>query len=231
MFLIRDTRYEAGEYQLRHAHDELQISIILRGSMNEDANGVQHRGLPGDVVVKPAGTPHANDFQATRIISLNAQTADENHPRRYGWHRSPATTAAAMRFVRDHLCAADLTDASTELLASLAECVARDRGTALRAARILEERFSTALSLGAVAEELRVHPVYLSRVFRAQWDCTPSQFLMKLRVRDAARALSTSGEPLSGIAVDCGFSDQPHFTRSFRRVMGMTPAEFRRLAS
>jgi AraC family transcriptional regulator len=43
----------------------------------------------------------------------------------------------------------------------------------------------------------------------------------------AARKLVTSDEPLTGIALAAGFSDQSHFSRTFKRQTGMTPATFR----
>ncbi|MCW5720439.1 MAG: helix-turn-helix domain-containing protein [Devosia sp.] len=49
-------------------------------------------------------------------------------------------------------------------------------------------------------------------------------------MRRAKDLLKSSGEPLSGIALMLGFSDQSHFNRVFRRHTGFTPAAFRRLA-
>ncbi|MBU2122025.1 MAG: helix-turn-helix domain-containing protein [Gammaproteobacteria bacterium] len=48
------------------------------------------------------------------------------------------------------------------------------------------------------------------------------------RVKHAQRQLARPDVPLKVVAANCGFSDQSHMTRVFRRVLNVTPAEFRR---
>lgn len=228
-FRIRDMHYTPGETQGAHAHEELQISIILRGELHEDVNGVAYRGAVGDVVLKPAGLRHANEFEATRIVCLDADPAlIEAVPRGYTWRRDAAITGAAMRvaiaFLRNH----DAGDDVADLLGALAPIA--DAPLANKAARALEEQFESTVSIDDLASTLGVHRVYLARVFRARWRCSPREYLQRTRVRAAARALSGSARPLADIALDAGFSDQAHMSRLFARQTGMTPAAFRRLA-
>ena len=65
------------------------------------------------------------------------------------------------------------------------------------------------------------------RRFRAAFHLTPQRFLRKLRLRIASRALVYTDESLSEIALNCGFADQSHFSREFRRQFGRTPREYR----
>jgi AraC-like DNA-binding protein len=65
------------------------------------------------------------------------------------------------------------------------------------------------------------------RRFRAAFHLTPQKFLRKLRLRIASRALIHTDESLSDIALTCGFADQSHFSREFRRQFGRTPREYR----
>jgi AraC-like DNA-binding protein len=64
--------------------------------------------------------------------------------------------------------------------------------------------------------------------FRACTGLPPRQWLISFRIARAQDMLAGSGETLSIIAVDCGFCDQSHFTRSFARATGVTPAAWRR---
>jgi AraC family transcriptional regulator len=98
----------------------------------------------------------------------------------------------------------------------------------LRARDLLHARFTQNLSLDEIASEAGVHPVHLARVFRRHFECTPGDYLRKLRVESACRQLTSSDMPLSEIALSAGFADQSHFTKNFRRLMQMTPGEFRR---
>lgn len=65
------------------------------------------------------------------------------------------------------------------------------------------------------------------RQFLANFHLTPQKYLRKLRLRIASRALIYTNEVLSEVALQCGFADQSHFTREFRRQFGRTPREYR----
>lgn len=65
------------------------------------------------------------------------------------------------------------------------------------------------------------------RRFLATFHLTPQRFLRKLRLRLASRALVYTDASLSEIALSCGFADQSHFSREFRRQFGRTPREYR----
>ena len=65
------------------------------------------------------------------------------------------------------------------------------------------------------------------RRFHAAFHLTPQRFLRKLRLRIASRALIYTEASLSDIALNCGFADQSHFSREFRRQFGRTPREYR----
>ncbi|MFA6546554.1 MAG: AraC family transcriptional regulator [Limisphaerales bacterium] len=65
------------------------------------------------------------------------------------------------------------------------------------------------------------------RKFRQNFQVTPQQYLRKLRIRMACRALVFTEQPLAEVAVECGFADQSHFNHEFRRQMGRTPRAYR----
>jgi AraC family transcriptional regulator len=52
--------------------------------------------------------------------------------------------------------------------------------------------------------------------------------VLRRRIEVAQGLMLTTSEPLSSIAVSCGMCDQPHFTRSFHRIVGATPHTWRR---
>jgi AraC-like DNA-binding protein len=65
------------------------------------------------------------------------------------------------------------------------------------------------------------------RKFRSTFHLTPQRYLRKLQLRMASRALVYTNQPLAGVATSCGFVDQSHFSREFRRQFGRSPRDYR----
>jgi AraC family transcriptional regulator len=82
-------------------------------------------------------------------------------------------------------------------------------------------------SLSAMAADLDLHPVHVSRMFKRHLGVTVSQYQRDLRLQRAARALLESGEPLADVADDHGFADQSHMTRELSRATSWSPARLR----
>jgi AraC-like DNA-binding protein len=68
----------------------------------------------------------------------------------------------------------------------------------------------------------------LQREFRRLFRMSPSEYLMRLRLQLARRQLTESNAAIGSIAASCGFYDQSHFTRSFKKYIGLTPLAYRR---
>ncbi len=82
-------------------------------------------------------------------------------------------------------------------------------------------------SLGAVAAGLDLHPVHVSRMFKRHLGVTASQYLRRLRLQRAARALLEGRESIAEVADGHGFADQSHMTREILRATNWTPAKLR----
>jgi len=65
------------------------------------------------------------------------------------------------------------------------------------------------------------------RAFLREYGLPPQQYLKRLRIQTACRRLVDTRESVAAIAQRCGFADQSHLTREFRRVTGSTPAAYR----
>lgn len=99
-----------------------------------------------------------------------------------------------------------------------------------RARRLLSDRCDERVSLRELADAAGLSRFELIRRFSDQVGLPPSAFQRHLRV-EHARALLRAGEPPAAVAAICGFADQPHLTRVFKRMVGVTPAAFARAGS
>ena len=94
---------------------------------------------------------------------------------------------------------------------------------------ILHERFSESLSLVDISLLVNRHPVHIAREFRNQYGCTIGQYTRRLRIEFACSRLEDPDLSLSEIALESGFSQQSHFSGTFKEMTGFTPSEYRDL--
>ena len=80
----------------------------------------------------------------------------------------------------------------------------------------------------ALASELGMHRVVLHRAFKRAYGESLRDDVARGRLAAAAKLLTASDESLAGIAVSCGYFDQSHFCRQFKRYTGMAPSAYRR---
>lgn len=95
-----------------------------------------------------------------------------------------------------------------------------------RAKQVVHERGCRRLSLGEIAGEVGVSPVYLTQEFTRTEGMPLYKYQLQLRLSRALVELPYCDD-ITGLAIDLGFSSHSHFGAAFRRVFGITPAEFR----
>ena len=97
-----------------------------------------------------------------------------------------------------------------------------------RVVALVHERFAGPLAVADLAAAAGCSPSTLDRRMHKVFALSPQQFVLRVRI-DHAAALLTRGElPITQIATESGFYDQAVFTRTFGRLTGDTPAQFRR---
>jgi len=93
----------------------------------------------------------------------------------------------------------------------------------------IEQHSSRLRTLGQVARECHVNNACLCRLFRRYDHQSPCQFLLRLKMNDAAERLKQPGALVKQVAEESGFADPFHFSRVFASVFGLSPTAFREL--
>jgi AraC family transcriptional regulator len=86
----------------------------------------------------------------------------------------------------------------------------------------------TGLDLKTIAAESGYSRNYFLRMFRTATECTPHQYFLRLRIEKAQSLMKNQSLRIIDIAESCGFTSQSQFSRVFRRVIGVTPRQYRR---
>ena len=90
------------------------------------------------------------------------------------------------------------------------------------------EHYDERISLETLASLTFLSPRQFERRFRSLLHSSPTEFILKTRIDAAARLLVESKLSVTEIALRCGFYDNSHFTRQFKKKMGVSPTQFRK---
>lgn len=82
------------------------------------------------------------------------------------------------------------------------------------------------ISLEAIATELNMSRYYFCRLFKKSTGISPYQYLIKSRIERAKKLLLQKHKSIADIALQVGFTNQSHFTKHFKRLVGVTPKKF-----
>lgn len=104
-----------------------------------------------------------------------------------------------------------------------------DRRRAVRAAIRIDADCQREIPLAEMAREAGLSAFHFLRVFSAVLGVTPHQYLLRSRLRRAAKLLADRDIPVTTVALESGFADLSNFVRTFRRAAGMPPTKFRSL--
>jgi AraC-like DNA-binding protein len=104
---------------------------------------------------------------------------------------------------------------------------ARDRRRAVEAALWIDDNSHAEVDLEQAARRAGLSPFHFLRLFSAVLGVTPHQYLVRSRLRHAARLLADDDLAVTNIAYDVGFGDLSNFVRTFHRAAGVSPTKFR----
>ena len=126
-----------------------------------------------------------------------------------------------------HLLAQRLVEVVSGKARKPAKVTARDRRRAVEAALWLEANATSQIELEDAARQAGVSPFHFLRLFASVLGVTPHQYLLRSRLRRAARQLADDSKPVTEVAYDVGFNDLSNFVRTFHRAAGVSPLKFR----
>lgn len=91
----------------------------------------------------------------------------------------------------------------------------------------VENNYNKDCSLEALSAYTAYHSVYLSRYFKQCTGLTFTEHVNQYRIHEACYILKNSQQKILKIAYDCGFDSLRSFNRNFKKIIGMTPNEYR----
>lgn len=239
--------HEDGQEWVPHWHDEWSFGAVVEGSCRCSVGGRPFLAEAGDLIAIAPGVVHTGALSAPThggvlVVMLYVPPAWLAHvgltpPAGSTRVPEPSVARAARSLtsvdeVHDWLQRAlpPLTAAASTAASSTAAAHPSDgEPQPTDAVRAVLHRVQAAvrdgeLTVAGVARHCGVSRERLHRVLVRWLGMTPRDYLRAVRLL-RARQLVLAGEPIASVAAECGFSDQAHFTRWFRRVFGYTPGD------
>ena len=228
-----------------HSHEEVHFCLLLQGHYEENCGKHIIVRKPSTLALMASGEMHSNRIHSTGIRFLSIEMTRPWLKRANGhlafirgltqFDNGPLPWLA-MRLYREFRSEDDVAPLAIEGLAlELMAGVVRQSSHSengnvkwlSKAKDFVHDRFQESISLAEVAEFAEVHPVSLARAFRRTYHCTVGDYVRGLRIELACQKLTGSDASLVEIALSAGFSEQSHFSRTFKRLTGLTPSEYR----
>ena len=95
---------------------------------------------------------------------------------------------------------------------------------------LMENNLEEPIELDELATFVDVSRRQIERMFHRHLDCSPSRFYLRLRLERARKLLKQSNMSIVEISMACGFISTPHFSRCYRKHIGVSPRDERKIA-
>jgi AraC-like DNA-binding protein len=249
---VSDFRCSAvpGDKPFAEQHRCHSISYVRKGSFGYRSHGQGHELVAGSVLVGFPGT----EFVCTHdhvcgdeclSFFLEPELVEATGERSDAWQigavpplpelmvlgeLAQASASGSSDIGLDevgHLLANRLVEVVSGKAKKAAKVTARDRRRAVEAALWIDANSHREIELEDAARQAGVSPFHFLRLFSGVLGVTPHQYLLRSRLRHAARQLADDDKAVTDIAYDVGFNDLSNFVRTFHRAAGVSPLKFR----
>jgi AraC family transcriptional regulator len=255
---VLDYRCEAGPGDTPYAefHGCYSLSYVRRGSFGCHTLGQRFDLVAGGFLVGCPGDEftcahdHHDRGDECLSIQLHPELLDTLGGQRKQWRIGALAPNAEVAVIAElaQAAAGGLTDVGLDEagLALVARFLslgsgrqgmrdhaltARTRRVVIEVAHWMEAHSDQPIDLARSARQAGLSQYHFLRTFKRTLGVTPHQYLLRCRLRRAARRLIEEDVPVTAIALDVGFEDISNFVRSFRRAAQLSPGRYRALAA
>ena len=253
---VDDYRCSAGPHDapFTERHESFDVAYVRRGSFGCSTRGERFDLVTGSVLVGHPGDEyvciHDHHAGGDECLSfhLSPELGEVIGDRSEVWRIGCVPPLAELMVAGELAQAAaegrsdvGLDELGLSLAARLVDVVsgrarrpqatrAPDRRRAVEAALWIDANSHRSIDLESAAAEAGLSPFHFLRLFSKVLGVTPHQYLVRSRLRRAARLLCDEERSVTDVALDVGFGDLSNFVRTFHRAAGVSPGGFRRAA-
>lgn len=234
-----------------HIHEEYSVALILKGTERTHYRRGSSVAPPGSFLLFNPEEVHSSRSVGTeyRTMKIKPKLLNRMAFQYFGHYlpelcfpRLPINDASMFRLLlKMHLRleqGASPVEQESDLISTIGQLIERysQNTIVLKPLRkepkyvrlirdYLRAHYARSVTLAHLTSITNLSPFYLLRVFRNQLGCTPHEYQTQVRIT-RARKLIRKGHSISQVSLETGFFDQSHFSRTFKRIVGLSPGRY-----
>jgi len=249
---VSDFRCDAGpgDRPFAEQHRRHSISYVRKGSFGLHCRGKSHELVAGSVLIGHPGDEYTCTHEhvcGDECLSffLSAELVETLGDDKAIWQAGCAPPLPELVVLGElaqsaadgnsdigldeigHVLASRFVEVVSGKPRKAASSAARDRRRAVETALWIDAHSHQSIGLEDAAGQAGISPFHFLRLFSDTLGVTPHQYLVRSRLRHAARRLAEDDSAITDIAYDVGFGDLSNFVRTFHRAAGASPLRFR----
>ena len=244
--IASETEYTEGLASVWHYHENTHFSHILTGGSIEIGECNTQTQTQGDSMFYNPYMLHRNTRykEGTRIFNLELEPGfykknklDYSSANIF-WTSSDAHFKKMMivKSMSEFFIGDNHSSLSIEQLCVLLcqqspvkSKLVKDRHWSSLLKEFMQENWNKPFTLSDLSDQVQIHPVTISRYFSKYFHCTLGEYARRIKVEKSFALIRNKRYSLTQIAYDCGFTDQSHFSKTFKDITGILPKEYRKL--
>lgn len=240
--ILTETEYHSTVFEGWHAHENIHVSLIIKGGNREQRKQRETHVLPGTLLFYHQHELHRNLHTSHPSKNINLEITEEflqqyelgeNEIEKMARHPDAGFSLLKMYHEADqadHFSAVSIQMLLLGLISDTKKLHKKQPPLWLKTiVDFLQDNWQEHPGLNELASLSGVNPITVSKHFSKYMGCTLGEYMRKLKIQNALRLIPTGTLSLTEVAFYCGFADQSHFTRNFRKLTHFLPKAYQKL--
>lgn len=227
-----------------HYHENSHVNFVLRGGVLDKRKPWETERVAGELMFFHAGELHQTTIESFPTKSINLvieqdfllnNQATENAINS-AVDKNPNAKFFMLKIYKELIANDVFSDCSIKML--LLNLIHTNPETSFKntcpgwvktVAELTQDKWNESLTLNDLSKAAGVHPITISKHFPKYFSCTFGEYMRRLKIAKSLYLLKVPSFSLSEIALECGFSDQSHFIRTFKQLTGFLPNNYKKI--
>lgn len=225
-----------------HFHEHAHLNFVLSGGIIDKRQKSETEIQAGNLMFFHAGEPHQTFYKLLPQVNVSFEIDDTLFTdksfgkigRIESLSKNLNTKFFAIKVYKELAIQDEFSGSSIEML--LLNLFSNETETKNsrpdwldKVLELLNDSWNEPISLKDLAEAANVYPTTVSKHFPKYVSCTLGEYRRRLKVEKSLSIIKNSNQSLTEIALQCGFADHSHFTRTFKQLTGFLPSQYETL--